>query len=145
MLTVRSPRVLLGQRDLHAILVVVIIDLSLTIQGILHHGGSEANPFFRQLTEIGLEAMVAGVVFYIAVLCVLSLLLTGDTRKILASIAFGMHVVGVMTWFYVIDSYLGTALADQTNIFYYTLAGTAATALFYYFEDCADTRHNGED
>ncbi len=145
MLTLRSPRHLFHHRDLHAILVIAGIDLILTVQGILHHSGSESNPFFRPMTEMGLEAMLAGIVFYVIVLCVASLVLTGDLRKILASITFGMHVVGVMTWLYVVDIHLGTAFADPMNTFYYMLGGTASTALFYFAEERYGHTYSDED
>ncbi len=142
----RSPTALLYQRDLHAIILVVLIDLSLTVEGILHHGGTEINPFFRPMTEMGLEPMLAGIGFYIVVLCTLSLVLAGGLRKILASVVFGMHVVGVTTWFFVVDAYLGTALDAHMNLFWYLLLGTGATALFFYAEDIGaawKNRRNG--
>lgn len=131
-ITLRSPRTLLHQHDFHAILVVVLIDLGLTINGISTGQGSEANPLYIPFTE-SVDLMLMGLGLYILILAGLSLTLTGAVRKILASLAFGMHVVGMMTWMHTV----APGIAQHFNIFYYMLAGTGTTALFYYMEDRA--------
>lgn len=142
MFTVRSPRALLHQRDLHAILAVVLIDLGLTITGISTGQGSEANPLYIPFTQ-SVELMVAGLALYLGILFVLSLLLTGATRKILASLAFGMHVAGVMTWLPLHG--IIPEITQHFNIFYYLLAGTGATALFYFTEDLHEGAQKNHD
>lgn len=131
MFTIRSPTALLRQHDFHAILAVVLIDLGLTINGISTGQGSEANPFYQPFTE-SVDLMLAGLGLYIGILAVLSLTLSGTTRYVLASVAFGMHVAGTMTWLHTV-----IPAARHLNVFYYTLAATSTTVLFYIME----TRH----
>lgn len=130
--TLRSPKALLYQKDLYAVLAVVLIDLRLTVWGI-QEGGSELNPLYRPLTEHSVEAMVAGIAFYVVVIMLLSLVLTGGIRKLLGSFVFGMHVIGTMTWLHLV----APDLHAQFNLFWYATAGTASTALFFYAEDLA--------
>lgn len=123
-LTLRSPSALLQQYDLHAVVAVVLVDLALTIHGITTGQGSEANPLYAPLTG-SFELMLAGVMLYLCILAAVSLVVTGQFRYVLASIAFGMHVAGTMTWV----SLLHPALTF--NVFWYTLAAAGGTALFY--------------
>ncbi len=135
--TLRSPKALLHQKDLYAVLAVVLIDLRLTVWGI-QDGGTELNPLYRPFTEAGMEAMLAGIGIYVAVILVLSLVLAGGLRKLLGSFAFGMHVIGVMTWLHLV----APDLHAQFNLFWYATAGTGATALFFYTENIADAWKN---
>lgn len=132
MFTIRSPKALLYQRDFHVILVVVLIDLGLTIQGITAGQGGELNPFYIPFTQ-SFELMLVGLALYLGILAVLSLILTGATRKVLASLAFGMHVAGLMTWLPLHG--IAPGITQHFNVFYYTLAATIGTALFYFMED----------
>lgn len=121
--TGRSPRALLRQRDLHAILVVAGMDLAATIIGITTRSGSELNPFYRPFTG-SLALMLLGAGIYLAVLLAASSVLEGDLRRVLASVVFGMHVGGVLSWM--------PLLADvPLNWWWNALAATMATALFY--------------
>lgn len=132
MFTLRRPSALLYQRDFHAILAVVLIDLGLTITGINAGVGSEANPFYIPFTE-SMDLMLIGLGIYVAILAALSLVLSGATRKVLASLAFGMHIAGLMTWMPLHG--IVPEITQHFNIFYYMLGGTAGTALFYFMED----------
>lgn len=129
MFRTRSPWALLKQWDIQAILAVVAVDLSLTIRGISTGQGSELNPFYIPFTD-SMELMVIGAVLYGVILCTCSLVLAGSLRNILASIVFGMHVVGMMTWSFLVLP----GFHDMLNLFWYMLAGTGATALFYFLE-----------
>lgn len=121
--TNHSWRVLLRQRDLHAILLIVTLDLALTVHGITTGAGSEANPFFAPLTK-SLTGMAAGIMFYYAVLLTASWAVRGAVRRVLAAVVFGMHVGGAATWLR-----LFTGLGF--NVFWFALLVTGATALFY--------------
>lgn len=121
--TGRDPRILLEQRDLHAVLLIAGIDLALTITGITAGAGHELNPFYAPLTG-SLALMLVGAAFYLVVLLAASYLLTGDLRRVLAATVFGMHVAGALSW-------VALMSAVPQNWWYFGLAGTGATALFY--------------
>lgn len=122
----RHPRALLQQRDLHRILVVVVLDLALTVYGITQELGAEANPFFAPLTG-SLGGMAAGIAFYFALLGAASLMLSGRLRAVLGSVVFAMHVGGALTWLRLFVGPLGEAF----NVFWLTLTVSFAAALFF--------------
>ncbi|MFB6077251.1 MAG: hypothetical protein ABEK12_03930 [Candidatus Nanohaloarchaea archaeon] len=121
--TGRDPRIVLQQRDLHAVLAVAAVDLALTITGITSGAGHELNPFYAPLTG-SLTLMLAGAAFYGAVLLSASYVLAGDLRRVLGSTVFGMHVGGALSW-------LAPLSMFPQNWWYFGLAGMVGTALFY--------------
>ncbi len=126
--TDRELSILLEQHDLHLILIIALSDLLLTIYGISSGAGFEKNPFYAPLTS-SLGGMIFGLVFYLGILLVMSYFLAGDIRNILASIVFGMHVAGTLSWVENIIPLAGSIL----NIFWFLLGGTGGTALFYWY------------
>lgn len=126
--TSRNPSVLLEQRDLHLILIVALSDLFITIYGISSGVGVESNPFYAPLTS-SLTGMIFGLVLYLGILLVASFLLSGNIRNILASIIFGMHIAGTLSWVRLLVPVAGSIL----NIFWLLLGGTGGTAIFYWY------------
>ncbi len=126
--TNRNFSVLLEQRDLHLILIVALSDLLLTIYGISIGAGIETNPFYAPMTS-SLTGMILGSALYFSILIIASFFLSGNMRNILASIVFGMHVAGTLTWVNLLVQVAGSIL----NIFWFMLAGTSSTAIFYWY------------
>ncbi len=73
--------------------------------------------------------MIFGLVLYLGILLVASFLLSGNIRNILASIVFGMHIAGTLSWVEELVPVAGSIL----NIFWLLLGGTGGTALFYWY------------
>lgn len=126
--TDRKLSVLLEQHDLHLVLVVAMSDLLLTIYGISSGDGFEKNPFYAPLTT-SLNGMIFGLVLYLGILLAASFFLSGDVRNILASIVFGMHIAGTLTWLENLVPLAGSIL----NIFWFLLGATGSTAIFYWY------------
>ncbi len=123
--TDRQRQALLGMRDLHLVLGVAGADLALTVAG-LAGGGTEGNPLFAPLTG-STAGIVGGIVFYAVVLCTLGWVLQGPVRRVLASVAFGMHAGAAPTWL----AFLFPAAFGWYSAWWLLLLGTASTALFY--------------
>lgn len=134
-ITVRSPKRFLQQHDLHAIIGAGLAHLLLAMQGVLTDQGSVFSPFFQPFTGSS-EMMLFGIGLYIIVLGVGSLMLGGLLRKWVASTLFGIHVIGIMHWSHLI----APDLHAELNLFYYAVAGTMSTAMFYTAEDYAHRR-----
>jgi|GEM_PF-4140792 len=128
----RSPKVLLKQKDLHFILIVVMMDFILTVHGITTNAGYEANPFFEPLVG-SIGGMIIGELLYLGILLIASYLIVGKIRSVLTSFVFGMHVGGTLTWLPLIFT---STLGPFLNVFWFLVGATGATSLFYwYFND----------
>lgn len=134
-ITFRSPKDMFQQHDLHAILIVGLADILITMHGVTTEQGTVVNPVYQLFTD-SFPMMLLGVGMYLGALGVASLVLGGALRKMVASLVFGMHVFGILTWTHLFEP----ELAGLLNEFYYALAVAAATALFYYVEDLAAKR-----
>lgn len=134
-ITFRSPKQLFRQHDLHLVLAAGLGDIVLTMHGVTTEQGTVMNPVYRLFAD-SFGMMLFGLALYLGVLGVASLFLAGALRKMAASIVFGMHVFGILTWTHL----LSADLAALFNEFYYALAAAGATAVFYYVEDIINKR-----
>lgn len=93
----RIPELNLERKDFQSIILLFLIDMSLTMYGISYAGGSEMSPFFAPFTS-SISGMMVGSAAYIVLLLVLNKILTGRLRKILASVGISMHFTGILSW-----------------------------------------------
>lgn len=118
-------RLRLDRRDFQIIVGLFLIDITLTIYGISSGAGSELSPFFRPFTGT-VALMVAGSLIYIGILSVLSYVLKGTLRTVLAAGAIGMHFDGILSWLHLFTGLdIGSSII---YIHYMIIAGSTATA-----------------
>ncbi len=129
-LTLRNPKDMFRQHDLHLVLVIGLVDILLTMHGVTTEQGEVMNPLYTMFTD-SLNLMLLGIGLYLGVLGVASLVLAGGLRKIAASTVFGMHAFGILTWMHL----LNPTVAESLVTFHYAVAAAAASALFYYIEN----------
>ncbi|MDY6761608.1 MAG: hypothetical protein SVY41_01005 [Candidatus Nanohaloarchaea archaeon] len=115
------------QRDIHAVLLVAMLDIVTTVYSMNMLPGVRANMFFQPLTDTAWTIFVAAA-FYALVILAAGLILEGTVRKGLASIVFGMHTTAIL--------FSGVRFADiAISGWWYTLVLAAVTALFYGWEE----------
>jgi len=85
------------RKDFQSIVLLFLVDISLTMYGITYAGGSEMSPFFRPFTS-SISGMLVGSAVYISILMILNKILTGRARTILASVGISMHFSGILSW-----------------------------------------------
>lgn len=130
MIASRHPRVLLEQQDFHAVLVIALLDIGMAMTGITTGQTPELNPLYALFTSSVL-LMAIGAVLYIGILAVASITVTGNPRKALASLIFGIHLAGTAAGIKFLFPYLGGSL----HMFWFTLIAASGAALFYYTEN----------
>jgi len=86
-----------GRKDFPIIVLLFLIDICLTMYGIVYAGGSEMSPFFRPFTS-SIYGMLVGSAVYIGILAILNKVLSGRVRRILASVGISMHFSGILSW-----------------------------------------------
>lgn len=87
----------LDRKDFQLVLGLFLIDISLTIPGILSGTGSEMSPFYQPFTG-SITLMAAGAALYVLMLETFNLFLHGRKRTVLAATAAGMHIWGISSW-----------------------------------------------
>jgi hypothetical protein len=118
----------LERRDFLAVVVLAVVDLALTFYGIVFRRGAELSPFFRLFTETP-ELVVAGALLYLGILKGCDSVLGGRLRAVLASVAAGMHLVGITTW---VTMFIYPPAAFRwENVYYYEMWLALATAGSY--------------
>jgi hypothetical protein len=115
----------LERKDFQSIILLFLIDISLTIYGINYAEGSEMSPLFTPFTS-SISGMVAGSVVYISLLMILNTVLTGRSRRILASVGISMHFAGILSWVVLLAEVSFTSSLIYTN--YVIIAITTAVA-----------------
>lgn len=121
----RIPELNLERKDFQSIILLFLVDISLTMYGISFAGGSEMSPFFTPFTS-SISGMLVGSALYIALLMILNKILTGRSRKILASIGISMHFTGILSWVALFAEVNFTASLIYIN--YIIIAATTAVA-----------------
>lgn len=118
----------LERHDFQAITLLAVIDLGLTMPGILSGSGIEMSPFYRPFTEsFGLMLLGAGI--YLSLLLGLNILLERPLRTILATTAVGMHIGGILSW---LRLYLDLPLPNYTATYMQFIIIAIGTATSYY-------------
>jgi hypothetical protein len=115
----------LERKDFQSVLLLFLIDISLTIYGITYAGGSEMSPLFTPFTS-SISGMIAGSAVYISLLMVLNTVLTGRPRRILASVGISMHFAGILSWVVLLAEVSFTSSLIYIN--YIIIAITTAVA-----------------
>lgn len=118
----------LERHDFQAITLLAVIDLGLTMPGILSGAGSEMSPFYRPFTE-SLGLMLLGAGLYLGILLGLNIILERPVRTILAATAVGMHVGGIVSW---LRLYLPVPIGGNSATYIQFIIIALATATSYH-------------
>lgn len=131
----------LERKDFLTLLLLVVIDLSLTSAGIITGVGEELAPQFVWFT-LKVGRMFAGIALYIIILVFLNVIVRGRLRNVLVSAASGMHFTGIISW---LTKFLAPSLAlsslDTDVIYGYLVLVSLATAASYHLYEVKGWRY----